>query len=410
MGKQETLFEETKIFQQYLPLITSLKSKNGKINNWDIPYTIGELSYLTHNHYRYYGKFPSVVAGQLLNQYAPPSQSHYVLDNFCGSGTTLVEAKLRGIKSYGVDISWISALVSEVKTRHVDLKKISSLLSSFNEFVLKDELNEESLNLDFAKKWFADEVIEDLFCIQRWLLTLPKSNERDFLIVGFLAIVRRVSLAHDAEVRPHINPKKKQRSVVEAFAKKIKDMVSKQNDLQELTDAKTVAKCLVADNQNLPKLFDDGKCYMVISHPPYLNSFNYRPVFSLEFLWGGVFESEYVKKNEIGLIKSELIAHPANERITENYFNHLKKCYQSSYDIQDKNGKLAVVIGDCTRSGKLIPVIDNTIDIVKGIGYKLEEVNYRTTHYGLGKYAYKDRADYHGDAEEKRDAIIVFSR
>jgi hypothetical protein len=410
MGKQKDLFEETKIYQKYLPSITSVKDKDKKVNNWDIPYTIGELSYLTHNHYRYYGKFPSVVAGQLLNQYAPPSNSHYVVDNFCGSGTTLVEAKLRGIKSYGVDISWISALVSEVKTRHVDLKKISTLLSASNEFVFKEELSEQNVNLDFAKKWFTEEVIEDLFRIQRWLLTLPKSNERDFLLVGFLAIVRRVSLAYDAEVRPHINPKKKQRNVSEAFAKKIKDMMSKQYDLQELTDAKTVAKCFVGDNQNLPILFGDGKCYMVISHPPYLNSFNYRPVFSLEFCWGGVFESEYVKKDEIGLIKSELIAHPANELNTENYFNHLKNCYQSSYDIQDEDGKLAVVIGDCTRNGKLIPVIDNTIDIVKGIGYKLEEVNYRTTHYGLGKYAYKDRADYHGKAEQKRDAIIVFSR
>jgi len=108
-------------------------------------------------------------------------------------------------------------------------------------------------------------------------------------------------------------------------------------------------------------------------------------------------------------MKSELVAHPANEKNTENYFQHLKNCYQSSFDIQEKGGKLAVVIGDCTRSGKLIPVIDRTIELTKDVGYKLMEVNYRTTHYGLGKYAYKDRADYHGETE-KRDAIIVFTR
>jgi DNA modification methylase len=406
---QNELFEVKKIYERYLPIISEAKNNGKNINEWDIPYTIGELSYLTHNHYRYYGKFPSTVAGQLLSQYSPPSKEHYVLDNFCGSGTTLVEAKLRDIKSYGIDISWISSIVSEVKTKHINIKKVNVLLESLEVFKQNSAIEDSQLDLGFLNKWFDKEATQELFKIQQWLLSLPKSKERNFLLVGFLAIIRRVSLAHDAEVRPHVNLKKKQRNVSEAFFKKIKDMLVRQNDFQILTSPKTIAECFVADNQKLPKKFEDGKCHLLISHPPYLNSFNYRPVFSLEFIWGSAFEAEFVKDSGIGLIKSELVAHPANEKNTENYFRHLINCYQSSFDIQDKNGKLAVVIGDCTRNGKLIPVIDNTIEIVKAIGYKLTEINYRTTHYGLGKYAYKERADYHGKTE-KRDAIIVFTR
>jgi len=406
---KKDLFGGEEIYEKYLPLIKKINAKNPIINEWDIPYTIGQLSYLTHNHYRYYGKFPSVVAGQLLNQFQPPSKEHYVLDNFCGSGTSLVEAKLRGIESYGVDISWVSAMVSEVKANHVNLKKISDFVSDFTVFKSKIDLHTSGIDIDFANKWFSEEAINDLLHIQSWVYQLPKSKERNFLIVAFLAIVRRVSKAFDAEVRPHINLNKKQRDVRAAFIKKIKDMVATQQEFQLLTDSKVKAECVVSDNQFLPTKFRDGKCYMVISHPPYLNSFNYRPVFSLEFLWGGIFENEFVKESNIGLMKSELVAHPANEKNTENYFQHLKNCYQSSFDIQEKGGKLAVVIGDCTRSGKLIPVIDRTIELTKDVGYKLMEVNYRTTHYGLGKYAYKDRADYHGETE-KRDAIIVFTR
>jgi len=44
------------------------------------------------------------------------------------------------------------------------------------------------------------------------------------------------------------------------------------------------------------------------------------------------------------------------------------------------------------------------------IGYRTERVNYRSTHYGTGKYAYSHRADYHGNDAEKRDAIIVFKK
>lgn len=406
---QNDLFEEVASYKKFLPIINHVRTTDYTINEWDIPYTISELSYLTHNHYRYYGKFPSAVAGQLLTQYIPPTPEHYVLDNFCGSGTTLVEAKLRGINSYGVDISWVSALVSEVKSKHINLKTVPELLSTLGEYQTKIDIRKSSIDKAFAEKWFSNDAIDELFTIQQWLVSLPKSNERNFLIVGFLAIVRRVSRAHDAEVRPHINPNKKQREVKQAYLKKIKDMLKTQQEFQKLTDEAVIAECVVADNQSLPSKFANGKCYLLISHPPYLNSFNYRPVFSLEYLWGNVFEDEFVESSNIGLIKSELVAHPANERNTEKYFQHLRNCYQSSYDIQESGAKLAVVIGDCTRNKELVPVIDRTIELVKQIGYKLSEINYRTTHYGLGKYAYKDRADYHGETE-KRDAIIVFTR
>ena len=103
-------------------------------------------------------------------------------------------------------------------------------------------------------------------------------------------------------------------------------------------------------------------------------------------------------------------AHPANEKLTEKYFNHLKKCYSETFRIQDDGACLAVVLGDSTRNRKLIPVLDATISIVEGIGYKLHQVNYRTTHYGLGKYAYNHRADYHGDSAKKKDAILIFMK
>ncbi len=403
------LFSESEqVFRQFLPIITRLNKKTPKINEWDIPYTIKELSYFVHSHYRYYGKFPSVIAGQILEQYAPPSKKHYVLDNFCGSGTTLVESKLRGIQSYGLDISWLSVLASNVKVTTLD---IASVINKLNKLVSWFEKNRDSFNVpdsDFTNKWFEDITSRDLLAIQQYLLSLDKSSVRDFLIIAFIGIVRRVSKAYDGEVRPHINKGKKQRDVISAFAKKVNDMYSDHDDFQRNVSEVT-AECCLGDNLNLPKKFSDGKCYLAISHPPYLNSFNYASVFNLEFYWGQVFEDEYTQ-GKSKLYRTEMKAHPANESITERYFNHLKLCYEETFRIQEKGGILTVVIGDCTRNGKLVPVLDKTIEIVESIGYKLEEINYRTTHYGLGKYAYNHRADYHGDQEEKKDGVIIFKK
>ena len=403
------LFSENEpVFRQYLPKITSISKKSPKVNEWDIPYTIKELSYYVHSHYRYYGKFPSAVAGQILEQYLPPSKDHYVLDNFCGSGTTLVEAKLRGIKSFGLDISWLSVLASNVKVTVLDLH---ALKKELNNLVIWFEKNKDSFSEpddDFSKKWFENGAARDLLVIQNYLLNLTGSHIRDFLIIAFIGIVRGVSKAHDGEVRPHINKKKKQRDVISAFSKKVNDMCSDHDEFQNnILDV--TSECILGDNLNLSKRFSDGKCYLAISQPPYLNSFNYAPVFNLEFYWGKVFEDEYTHGNS-KLYKTEMKAHPANESITEKYFNHLKVCYEETFKIQEKGGVLAVVIGDCTRNGQLVPVLDKTIEIVESIGYKLKEINYRTTHYGLGKYAYNHRADYHGEQEEKKDGIIVFTK
>ena len=406
---QPGLFSEEIGYQKWLPRVTRLEDQPIETNTWDIPYTITQLSYLTHSHYRYYGKFPSAVAAQILEEFGPKEKGHYVLDNFCGSGTSLVEAKLRGIRGYGIDISWLAALASNVKTRHINLSAVRSALREFLSCT-PTELPVHPAETNGQRGWFSIEVFDDLSRVRSWLLEMPKSPEREFLLIGFLGIIRRVSKAYDAEVRPHLNPDKKERKVLPAFKKKILDMIDSHTLFQEITSPSVETICYVANNATLPGRFDDGKCDLIISHPPYLNSFNYRPVFNLEFFWGAAFEHEFAPPEALGIVHDELLAHPANESIVARYFAHLESCYRSAFEIQPRNGKLAVVIGDCTRAGSLIPVVDVAIQRICSIGYRLIQRNYRTTHYGLGKYAYADRADYHGDGVEKRDAILVFEK
>lgn len=63
---------EDVVFRRYLPDVRRLEGGKRRINEWDIPHTISALSYLVHSDYRYYGKFPSVVAGQILEQLPRP--------------------------------------------------------------------------------------------------------------------------------------------------------------------------------------------------------------------------------------------------------------------------------------------------------------------------------------------------
>ena len=399
-------------WEELLPKEELLDSDPVPTYLWDIPHTIPQLGYLTHNHYRYYGKFPSVVAGMILNKYPPKHSNQYVLDNFCGSGTTLVEARLRNIKAYGIDISWLAMLASNVKVRNIDIQKIKKLL---NDILKSCKMNivEDAID-NFTEKWFTSEATKRLKQIQIELVKTEECHEKDFLVVAFLGIVRRVSKAYDGEVRPHINKDKKERNVLRAFEKKVCDMIERHGQFMNHVKDNVCGECFLHDNTNISKgldKFNDNNCHLVISHPPYLNSFNYSPVYNLEFYWGKPFESAYAKTNQLNLNKKELKAHPADEKITKSYFKNLVEGYKETFSIQPKDSHLAIVIGDCTRNKQVVPVINTLIDKISAeTGYVLHELHYRTTHYGLGKYAYNHRADYHGDRSVKKDGIIIFKK
>ncbi|MGE0667776.1 MAG: DNA methyltransferase [Sphingomonadales bacterium] len=372
------------------------------VNLWDIPYTIPQLGYASHGHFRYYGKFPSSVAAQLLERFPPQRPGQYVLDNFCGSGTTLVEAGLRGIPAIGTDISWLAVLASRVKTRAVDLEQVRSLKARLLAALPQPAAQQRSD--PFRDKWFSAEASGKLAILKAGLAALDDGPAKDFLILAFLAIVRRVSLAYDGEVRPHINRRKVPKEVYRAFDKKVEDMVSGHEDFMAALRGDAAARAYVMDNRDLSR-FADGNCYLVVSHPPYLNSFAYGPVFSLEYHWGA---GLHALEHEAPAARAqELRAWPATDALVDRYYRHLADCYAETRRIQPEGGLLAVVIGDCTRHRVLEPVIEKAIRIVSDAGYRLLERNYRTTHYGLGKYAYDFRAGYHG-ASQKRDGVFIF--
>ena len=72
-----------------------------------------------HGLHPYLGKFIPQLVEIFLRYYFEPGQR--VLDPFVGSGTTLVEANVLGIRSVGIDISEFNCLLSRVKTAKYEL-------------------------------------------------------------------------------------------------------------------------------------------------------------------------------------------------------------------------------------------------------------------------------------------------
>jgi hypothetical protein len=80
-----------------------------------------------HRLHPYLGKFVPQLAEALLRRHARPGATVY--DPFAGSGTTLVEANVLGMRAIGTDISAFNCLLMRVKTGRHDLDVVRAELS-----------------------------------------------------------------------------------------------------------------------------------------------------------------------------------------------------------------------------------------------------------------------------------------
>ena len=418
---------------------------------WDVNETITELAYLTHSYFRYYGKFPSKI-GKLIvedldirNEIAP--KHDFVLDNYAGSGTTLVEAKLRGYDSFGIDINPFAVLACKVKTTNYNVSLLRNYwaemfneISAYNYALLKPDeqqlmfadISDEFLatirheiecfktkNSD-ADKWFTQKAVIGLAIIKCLLLKRPADRERDFFELAFFAIIRRVSTAHDGEVRPHVNKKKRERNVMDAYAKKVSEMIDLMAEWNHVTKEAVISGAKLCDNASLSCVEDyineikekTGKQLgLVVSHPPYLNCFDYIPVYKLKFMWADGFDDIFYGYSYRKIKDMEIKSYPASspENI-EKYFSHNRTVYETVFNSLRPGGYCCIVIGDCTLQGNLFEVHKTFVSMLEDIGFITDKIAYRSTSYGLGQYAYQHRADYNEDANRKKDGVLFFRK
>ena len=169
---------------------------------WDVNETISELSYLTHGYFRYYGKFPSKIGKLIVDDVsikgAIDPAFDFVLDNYAGSGTTLVEAKLQGFDSYGIDINPFAVLACRVKTRNYNVQELNNYWGNLREEITAcnqvfypenaqisfltdaDETSVEAISQEIAQfkadhndaeKWFSGDAITGLAIVKTLLLS-----------------------------------------------------------------------------------------------------------------------------------------------------------------------------------------------------------------------------------------------
>ncbi len=169
------------------------------------------LRYATHGIHEYRGKFFPQLVRALMNIARLPEDA-IVLDPMCGSGTTLVEARLSGRRGCGFDMNPFSVFVTDVKCSALELEPRSLTMAYGNlrkmlarPVARPREPRHCSLLTDddrvYLERWFDLPTLNELDCIKAAIYQLPTKTLQNFYRVCLSNILRRVSLQKTDDLR-----------------------------------------------------------------------------------------------------------------------------------------------------------------------------------------------------------------
>jgi len=162
---------------------TPLENLNLNWREKDLPER--ERTKHVHRLHPYLGKFIPQLVEVFLRKYFKPGQT--VLDPFCGSGTTIVQANELGINTIGCDISFFNTMLCQAKvTKYNVVKAREEILDILEKVHILTQPNDEQCNLfqkevklpslpkvkdKYLKEWFHPQALKELLTYRHLIET-----------------------------------------------------------------------------------------------------------------------------------------------------------------------------------------------------------------------------------------------
>jgi len=263
-----------------------------------------------HDWYRFVLSYPPHLVRTYFCRFGL-SGDRLVLDPFCGTGTTLVEAKKNGIRSYGIEAHPMACFASKVKTNwSVEPER---LVEHANEVIQRarralDDWNgkrrtlspeQESLLLTQS---IGSIPLHKCLILREEIQRASDSSIRDIELLAFAFV--SVFVASNLKFGPEVgvgSNKKTDAPVFESWLSKVSEMAG---DLRQFASLASIAsKCVLGDARQMLGDLSPQSVDGVITSPPYPNEKDYTRTTRLESVLLGFIRS----KQDLRLLKQSLI-------------------------------------------------------------------------------------------------------
>lgn len=390
-----------------------------------------------HNWYRFVLSYPPHLVRNYLHDFALDEES-VVLDPFCGTGTTIVEARLNSFASIGIEANPFPHFASRTKVEWAtDPDKLNELAEEVAEAthkaLLAQGIDDKSLDCTSgspllrlnqqAERALIRDSISPLPLHKSLVLLGEINRHKDrvgynhaLLALGNALVTNIGNLRFGPEVG--IGKKKNDVPVVAAWTHEVRRMV---NDLRTVQGhSYPDASLLLGDARNIKQLLPPNSVDAVITSPPYPNEKDYTRTTRLESVILGFFpdmlelrhnKKRMLRSNTRGVYKldtddrwvtdnqeiqelAERIESRRVElgktsgfeklyaRVTQLYFGGMARHLSELRTVLRPGAKLAYVVGDqasylriLIRTGQLLA------QIAEELGYEVERIDLFRTRF-----------------------------
>jgi len=338
-----------------------------------------DTGYLTHSAHRYSGKFIPQIARQAIDMLTRPGD--LIVDPYCGSGTTLVEAAMQGRRALGVDMSPLAVLISTVKVTPLSEDLLRAFVEKMQRAVqplgAEDLFGQPAsprveadprLHDEWFTKWFQPAVLRDLIAIHQWILDEPDARLQRVGLVAFSDVLRRASNAHQGYPNVMFDRRGLERPRPgRQFLRTLKQLATAIMTLPSEVDWGAV-KVQEGDARQLQ--LSDAVAQAVITHPPYVGSIPYAEYGALSLHWLGHDHKALDKRLTGGQRQSRYVL----ERFKSDYAAMISEAYR----VTRLGGYFFALVGDPTIKGAVVDLGRMTVEHAMVAGYEEVAVTTRS--------------------------------
>lgn len=356
------------------------------------------LSSPKHGWYDYKQGYSEELVRRVISV-ATPKNDSYVLDPFCGVGTTNLTAQSEGLKSIGVDVNPMAILATRLKTHHFSKKELSELRNRIDSFELPAE-EDEIFAGRVIETSFTPDVLSILLRLRYYVEGVQDEYVQMFFRLALISILDKCSLkVKDGNGLKFKKNYKPVPDLLGLYLEKCRLMLS---DIEQ-ANYSAECNCYLGSMLNEDVYSQVSSCPvdLCVFSPPYANCFDYCEVYKLELWIGGFVRSydDFEKYRSMALrshVNSKFdhslryknkdvdtIAHLIssfniwNKNIPDmvrGYFDDMELLLKRVYSMLREGGKCYIVVANSAYKGILVPTDMLLADIAVNLGYKYRTI------------------------------------
>ena len=263
-----------------------------------------------HDWYRFVLSFPPHLVQQYLETFCV-DQTSFVLDPFCGTGTTNVECKKHGVSSWGIEASPLTHFVS--KTKCVWANDTFNFLNTAKQIALAAARTINSLS---KPRTLSEEqtslILKNSICEQPLSSTLVlrdsiRAANSPFEDYYLLALAKHIVYSYsNLKFGPEVGISRKKKESVDVVEIWLSEIERMETDLEYWKHhSSAFADISLGDARSIPKRDYIGKVDCVITSPPYPNEKDYSRTTRLEsVILGFINTKDDLRNIKKGFIRS----------------------------------------------------------------------------------------------------------